>query len=210
MLILAALLVAAAEPPLSMDAPPVNRGEVPRAPPKTPLVPGAARKLSAIPGVTVTYYDAVGRNVRELHKWLEEHGPRDPQTHKVLPATSSWSIASGIKFTKTGGHCTLTGASVKFSATAQLPRLVPGQKLSPEVLSSWNSYVAALEDRQAAQLAFVHDRLGEVESAIMRSNCANSQKAAGAAIDRLGQEQAHAFQLDSKSQPKLLEPEKAN
>ena len=209
MLILAAL-VAATEPPLSMDAPPVNREEVPRAPSKTPSIPATARKLSAIPGVTLTWYDAVGRNVPELHKWLEEHGPRDPQTHKVLPATSSWSIASGIKFTKTGGQCALTGATVKFTATATMPRLAPGQKLSPEVLSSWNSYVAALEDRQAAQLAFVHDRVGEVQSAIMRSNCANWQKAASAAIDRLGQEQVAAFRPDPKSQPKLLEPEKAN
>ena len=121
MLILAAL-VAAAEPPLSMGAPPVNRDEVPRAPSKMPPVPAQASKLSAIPGVIVSYYDAVGKNVRELHDWLDKHGPRDPQSHKVLPATSSWSIASSIKFTRTGGQCTITGATVKFTATAQLPK----------------------------------------------------------------------------------------
>lgn len=207
MLIIAAL-VAMAEPVLSMAAPPVNRDEVPRVTEKPALATPGARKLSVIPGVTVSYYDAVGRNVRELHDWLDKHGPRDPQTHKVMPATSSWSIGSAIKFTKTGGQCTLTGATVKFTATAQLPRLAPGQKLAPEVLVNWNSYVAALEDRQAAQLAFVHDRLGEVESAIVHSSCTGWQKAASAAIDRLGQEQARAFQVDPKTLPKLLEPEK--
>ncbi|NUR45807.1 MAG: DUF922 domain-containing protein [Sphingomonas sp.] len=209
MLILTAL-IAMAEPSLSMDPPPINRDEVPRVPYKAPAVPAVTRKLSTIPGVTVSYYDAVGKNVRELHDWLDRHGPRDPQTHRVLPATSNWSISSGIKFSKTGGQCTITGATVKFTATARLPRLAPGQKLSPEVLATWNSYVAALEDRQAAQLAFVYDRVGEVQSAIMRSNCANWQKAAGAAIDRLGQGQAAAFRPDPKTQPKLLEPEKAN
>lgn len=207
MLILAALLAVAA-PPLSMDSPPVNRDEVPRAPlSASPILP-TSRKLSAIPGVTVSYYDVVGRNVRELHDWLETHGPRDPQTHRVNPATSSWAIGSAVKFTKTGGQCTLTGATAKFSATAQLPRLAPGQKLPPQVLAAWNAYAAALEDRQSTRLSFVHDRTGEVESAIMRSNCSNWQKAASAAIDRLAQEQAEAFRPDPQTQPKLLEPDR--
>ena len=207
MLILAVLL-AAAEPPLSMDAPPVNRTEIPQAPYKVSLVPATARKLSAIPGVTVDYYDVVGRSVSELHDWLDKHGPRDAHTHKVMPATSSWSIGSAVKFTKTGGRCTLTGATLKFTATVRLPRLATGQKLPPAVRTSWDSYVAALENRHAARLSFVRDRMGEVETAIMRSNCANWQKAASAAIDRLGEEQARAFEADQKTQPKLIEPDK--
>jgi len=207
MLILAAL-VAAGEPPLSMDGPPVNRDEIPEAPYKIPQTPATGRKLSAIPGVTVKYYDVIGRNVGELHDWLDKHGPRDSQSHKVTPATSNWSIGSAVRFTKTGGRCTLTGATLKFTATAQLPRLAPGQKLPPAVLASWNAYVAAIEDRHAARLSFVHDRMGEVESAIMRSSCADWQKAPSEAIDRLSDQQARAFQADPKRQPKLLEPEK--
>lgn len=207
MLILAALL-AAAEPPLPMEVPPVNRDESPQTPYKAPSAAVNARKLSAIPGVTVSYYDAVGRSVRDLHDWLDKHGPRDSQSHKVMPATSSWSIGSAVKYTKTGGRCTLTGVTLKFTATAQLPRLAPGQKLPPAVLASWNAYVAAIEDRHAARLSFINDRMGEVEKAIMRSNCADWQKAATAAIDRLSDQQARAFQTDPKTQPKLLEPDK--
>jgi hypothetical protein len=76
------------------------------------------------------------------------------------------------------------------------------------VLASWNAYVAAIEDRHAARLSFINDRMGEVEKAIMRSNCADWQKAATAAIDRLSDQQARAFQTDPKTQPKLLEPDK--
>jgi predicted secreted Zn-dependent protease len=169
--------------------------------PATPL-----RKLSEIPGVAVRYFDAVGKTVPELHDWLAKHGARDPQTHKATPATSSWSIGSAVKWSRTGKQCMLTGVTLKFTATAELPRLAAGVKLAAPVLSSWNAYVTALEDRQAAQLAFVHDRLGEVERAILRSNCASWQKAAAAAITRLGEEQGQAFKPDPTTQPRLLEP----
>ena len=195
-------------PPLSMDTPPPNRVEIPQSPNGPQPLPARPRKLSEIPGITVNYYDAVGNTIPLLHDWLAKHGPRDAQTHKVIPATSTWSIGSSVKFTKTGGQCVLTGASLKFTATAQLPRLAPGQKLPPPVLASWNAYAAALEDRQAAQLGFVRDRLGEVQGAIMRSSCGNWQKAATAAITRLGEEQAQAFKSDPKAQPRLLEPDK--
>ena len=196
-----------ATPPLSMDAPP-TRYEVPQAPARPQPLPAVPRKLSAIAGVTVTYYDVVGGNIHKLHEWLDKHSPRDAQTHKVTPAASSWSIGTAVKYMKTGGQCTLTGATVKFTASAVLPRLAPGQKLPPSALASWNAYAAALEDRQAARLGFVHDRMGEVQSAIMHSSCANWHKVASDAIDRLAREQAQAFTSDPKTQPKLLEPDK--
>jgi predicted secreted Zn-dependent protease len=192
-------------PPLSMDVPP-TRYEVPQATDRPQPLSAPSKKLSEIPGVTVSYYDLVGRTIPELHGWLEKHEPRDAQTHKVTPATSSWSIGSAVKFTRTGGRCTLTGATVKFTATAKLPRLAAGMKVPAPVLASWNAYAAALEDRQAAQLGFVRDRLREVEGAIMRSTCNSWQKAAAAALARLSEEQTQAFKPDPKTQPRLLEP----
>jgi predicted secreted Zn-dependent protease len=199
-----------AAPPLSMDVPPPNRFEIPQAPSERESLPGRLRKLSEVPGVTIIYYDAVGRTIPQLHDWLAKHGPRDGQTHKVTAATSSWSIGTAVKFTKTAGKCVLTSANVKFNATAQLPRLTPDKRRPASVVSTWSAYIAALEDRQAAQLAFVEQRLHEVETAIMSSDCGNWQKAAGAAISRLSDEQAQAFKPDPKSQPRLLEPDPAS
>ena len=196
-----------ATPPLFMHAPP-TRFEVPQAPGRPQLLPAPSRKLSQIPGVTVTYYDVVGTDIPKLHMSLEKSGPRDPRTHKVTPATSNWSIGSAVKYTKTGGQCTLTGVTLKFTGTAVLPRLGSGVNLAAPALASWNAYVAALEDRHAAQLAFVHDRLGEVQGEILHSDCDNWQKAASAAIERLSEEQAQAFRSDPKTQPKLLGPDK--
>ena len=172
-------------------------------------VPQPPRKLSAIAGVIVSYYDVVGADIPKLHDWLEKHGPRDDQTHRVTPARSSWSIGTAVKYTKSGSQCTLASATVKFTASAVLPRLAPGQKLASSALAYWNAYARAIEDRQAARLSFVRDRLTEVQSAIMRSNCANWERAASAAIDRLAQEQSQAFPPDPKTQPKLVDPESA-
>jgi len=86
-----------------------------------------------------------------------------------------------------------------------LPRLGAGVQLPAAALFSWNAYVAALEDRQARRLGLVNDRLGEVQRAIMQSNCDNWQKAADAAITRLGAEQDEAFRLDPAKLPQLRE-----
>src|SRR5438045_4071005 len=129
-------------PPMSMDVPP-TRYEVPQAPGRSQPLPAPLRKLSEIPWVTVTYYDLVGRTIPEIHDWLEKHEPRDAQTHKVTAATSSWSIGSAVKFTRTGGRCRLTSARLKFTATAKLPRLAAGMKVPGPVLASWNAYAAA-------------------------------------------------------------------
>jgi len=164
------------------------------------------KKLSEVAGVTVNFYDVGGAPIPQLHDRLQKHGPRDPKTREVSPATSSWSIGSAIKWSKTGAQCKLTGVTLRFTATADLPRLSTGVNLPEPVRASWNHYVAALEDRQAAKLAFVRDRIGEVERAIMRSNCGNWEKAAAAAIKRLGEDQAAAFKPDPKTQPKLSQP----
>jgi predicted secreted Zn-dependent protease len=165
------------------------------------------KRLSDVPGVAVTYYDVAGTTIPQLHDWLQKHGPKDAQTHKVTPATSAWSVGASAKWSKTGGQCTLTGATIQFTATVQLPRLAPGAQLPAAALSTWNAYVAALEGGQAERLAFVHDRLGEVERAILRSNCDNWQKAADAAITRLDQEQGQKFPTDPAKQPRLQDSE---
>jgi predicted secreted Zn-dependent protease len=180
-----------------------NAGYAPSPWSNAPAAP--LKRLSDIPGVTVSYYDVVGTTIPQLHDWLQKHGPRDSQTQKVTPTTSSWSIGSAVKFSKAGGRCRLTGTTIKFTGSVQLPRLGAGVQLPAAALFSWNAYVAALEDRQARRLGLVNDRLGEVQRAIMQSNCDNWQKAADAAITRLGAEQDEAFRLDPAKLPQLRE-----
>jgi hypothetical protein len=91
-------------PPLSMEAPPVNAHEVPVAPERPQPTAASPRTLLSIAGVSVMYYDAVGSDISKLHDWLEKHGSLDPQTHKVTPATSNWSIGAAVKYAKTGGQ----------------------------------------------------------------------------------------------------------
>jgi len=168
-----------------------------------PVVPLAS--FGDLPGVAVTYYDVTGRSIAEIHKSLTRTSPRDPTTRKPLPATSSWSIGASVKWSKTGSRCTITRVTLKFTATATLPRLVVQPETPAPVLAAWNRYVARLEARQAGQLKFAYDRRGEVERAILASSCEGWQAAADAALTRLEAQQRLARQADPGGEPKLVE-----
>jgi hypothetical protein len=52
------------------------------------------------------------------------------------------------------------------------------------------SHVAGLDSRAAANLWFVHDRIGQVEKAILASSCDGAQAAGAAAVDKLKLQEA--------------------
>ena len=56
-----------------------------------PLPPGSLAKLSDLPNVAVTYYDVPGRDLDKIHAALAKRAPRDPETRRILPATSAWT-----------------------------------------------------------------------------------------------------------------------
>lgn len=162
--------------------------------------------LAGLPNVEVTYYEVTGKDVPEIHRSLNRAAPRDPVTGNRLPATSSWSMSAGAKWTRTGERCELTEVNLRFAATANLPRLTADPETPPPVLAVWNNYVAQLEARQAAQLRFAYDRRDSVEQAIRRSGCSGWEAAASAAIARIRDQQLAAFKKEAGKQPKLLEP----
>ena len=162
--------------------------------------------LANLPNVEVTYYEVSGKEVPEIHRSLARAAPRDPETGNRLPATSSWSMSAGAKWTRTGERCELTAANLRFTARATLPRLVVSEETPPAVLAVWNDYVARLEARQAAQLRFAYDRRDSVEQAIRRGGCTGWEAAAATAIARIKEQQLLAFKNEIGKQPKLLEP----
>lgn len=163
-------------------------------------------RFSDVPGVEVAYYDVAGRTVPEIHKSVQKAAPRDPATQQALPATSRWTVAVAVKSSTTGNVCRITGATLKFRGQAMLPRLQVDKDTPAPVVAAWNLYVARLESRQAAQLRFAYDRLGEVERAILGSSCNKAEAAADAALGRLEEEQRLAFKKAAESQPRLEEP----
>lgn len=162
--------------------------------------------LASLPNVEITYYQVTGKDIPQIHRSLARAAPRDPGTGNRLPATSSWSMSAGAKWTRTGERCELTAANLRFAARATLPRLVVSEETPPAVLAVWNDYVARLEARQAAQLRFAYDRRDSVEQAIRRGGCYGWEAAAATAIARIKEQQLLAFKNEIGKQPKLLEP----
>ena len=188
-LILASFMAAAAQP----AAPPLAAS-------------ASAPRLADLPNVEITDYQVSGDNIRQIHRSLKAASPRDPATGKAVPATSSWNVAAGVKWTRTGGRCDIMSVDLRFSAKANMPRLTVSETTPAPVVAAWNDYVAQLDARQARQLRFAYDRRERVERAIREAGCLAWEAAAALAIDRIRREQLAAFQDDLLDQPKLLEP----
>ena len=161
--------------------------------------------FAELPDVAVTYYDVVGRDIPAIHKAIAKAAPKDPETQKTLPATSSWTVGIAVKSETTGKRCRITGATLTFHGQATMPRLLPDKDRPAPVTTAFTAYAAKLEQRQAAQLAFAYARLSDVEQAIRGSRCDKSEAAADAALAKLQAAQRAAFRPDDKSQPKLEE-----
>jgi predicted secreted Zn-dependent protease len=206
MLVALALAVLQGPPTYPRGSPSETSRKPQVAPVASPTAVAPLTTFRDLPNVVVTYYDVTGRTVPQIHTSLTGAAPRDPESRKPIPATSSWSIGAAVRWSKTGVRCTITGVTLKFTATASLPRLVVQEKTPAPVLAAWNGYVAQLEARQAAQLKFAYDRRDEVERAILASSCESWQAAADAALTRLEEQQHLARDADPSAQPKLEQP----
>ncbi|HWH21982.1 MAG TPA: DUF922 domain-containing protein [Allosphingosinicella sp.] len=108
----------------------------------------------------------------------------------VNPAKSSWSAGAGFRKETLEGKCKISSAKVTFQGEALMPRLVNPAAVPAEVLVKWQAFVTELEARQAANLKFAYDRIGEVEKAIKASTCEGAPAAANAALETLKKQQA--------------------
>jgi predicted secreted Zn-dependent protease len=186
----------------------VSTVPVMRAPQTVVVAPTAAlARFSDLPNVSITYYDVTGHDVPEIHKSIATHAPRDPKSNQPIPATSSWSVKAAMKSLAAGKRCTITRATLEFSGTATLPRLIVDKDTPPKLVAVWDRYVAELESRQAAQLRFAYDRLGEVEHAVAGTRCDKANAAADGALARIKAQQLAAQDRDKKAMPRLEEPE---
>jgi hypothetical protein len=88
-----------------------------------------------------------------------------------------------------------------------MPHLIPQKEQTAPVVKAWHAYVTKLEARQAEQLHFAYDRIGDVKEAILHSDCDRWQSVAGAAIDRVDRQQHLARQQNRGREPKLEEVE---
>lgn len=138
--------------------------------------------LAQIPGVVVRHYDVTGATIKELQASIAAQRPMNPATKLPIPSSASWSIATSIQKSTTGNDCRIASASPTFKAEVVMPRLADVSAVSGRVRTQWQTFVATLEQQQAAHLLRPYQRLSEVERAVLASSCEGADEAAAAAI----------------------------
>ncbi len=162
------------------------------APASAPVAPAAtARTLASIPGVTVTYYDVAGKNGKAIRESLAAQRPKGADGQPIA-GSSKYNVGAGINKRTVGDKCTVTEANLKFTGTAELPRLTTESAVDAPTLAAWRTYVTGLEAAAAAELAVIYDRLPEVQKAIVGSSCEAAGSLMSAALAKLKVEQAAA------------------
>ncbi|MBA3578186.1 MAG: DUF922 domain-containing protein [Sphingomonas sp.] len=167
---------------------------------RPPSVPAGSRSLEALPNATVVHYNVTGANLTAVNASVAANSPKDPSTKAPSPSSSEWGIAVRFEQKAIDGKCAVAAAQANFSASVVLPRLSNREGLKPDERKVWDQYVANLKSAAAAELWFVHDRVGRIEEAILASSCTSAGKAASAAAERLQQELAR-FASQNRRQP---------
>ena len=140
----------------------------------------AGRPLQDLPGLTIDYYDVAGTDVQTINDSILAQ-----QDDEISTSSNSWDAGTHLDTRDVDGRCSITDARVKFSARVRLPRLTTEKKALKEVREAWRAYVKGLENRQAADLWFVYDRLPSVETAVRRSDCKHALAAASAEVAKI-------------------------
>lgn len=173
-------------------------GQAAATPVPAPVQLPAGRTLQQLPGATVSYYDVTGKNEKALTKSIQTQRPKDA-AGQPLVAGNGWELGAKISKRTENGKCTIVAADITFKAKVELPRLANPQALKSDVRSAWADYFQTVEAMTAADMWFIHDRLPEIQKALVGLDCAASRTALDAAIAKLKAEES-AFLARAKAE----------
>jgi len=148
--------------------------------------PAAAQEtepaFAGIPNVTIDYYDVSGSTVPEIRASMAARGLRDSADGSAIDAQSHVEMRWRWEGDGKGG-CDLANASVEFSATVILPRLIDVETVPAPVLLRWRSFATALSEHEAGHIRYGFNRVADVKAAIAASDCTGANDAARAVIE---------------------------
>lgn len=139
--------------------------------------------FAGVPGVKIATYPVSGRDLAAIRASLDAEGPYDRNDGMHVEAITHWHFA--WQWPGTADECDLSAATVRFSATVTLPRLVGAATAPPDVQASWRRYRAALEAHEANHVRYAHAHRGEVLAAIRGATCTTAEAAGQAVLQRL-------------------------
>jgi predicted secreted Zn-dependent protease len=146
--------------------------------------PAPVRTLKDIPGVTVSYYDVAGKNLKALNQSLKKQRPIG-SNGEPNAVGSTWKIGASVQKQTEGEKCSVVGAKVTLEAKVELPRLANPAAVEAKSLTAWNDFAGGLEKMAAMDLGFLTDHMPDIEKAMIGQSCNAVSGAMNAAIDRL-------------------------
>lgn len=111
--------------------------------------------------LNVTYYDIQGSEPSELANAMRSE--MSSRTGHQFYGLTRWHIAAEYQMVARGGRCRLQEVVVRVDTEIILPRWRPPVSASPEIVSDWRNFVAALERHERT-----HHRLIDEAAEIIR------------------------------------------
>ena len=151
--------------------------------------------FAGVPGVHIVTYPVRGGDMAAIRASLDAAGPYDRNDGEHVEAITHWRFV--WRWPGTVSECYLSAATVRFTATVTLPRLVGLATLPPDVQASWRRYRTALEAHEANHVRYAYAHRGDVLAAIRGATCATAE-AAGQAVLRDLVEHDLAYDRDTR------------
>ncbi len=128
--------------------------------------PAAAR---VIINENTKYYTVSGKNGAEIYKQISAKGPRirNKKGHYVATANISYKITNtkGYAWNK---QCLIDSIDVVINVTYTIPKWVPGKGASPQLKSSWKSFIDSVWRHEKRHVAIAKDSAYELWRALKR------------------------------------------
>lgn len=133
--------------------------------------------FEGIPNVEISYYDVSGISAQAIRKSMIEKRLTDPNDGKPVDAVAHWRFE--WRWPRTlDGNCELAKASIKFSGTVTMPRLMNEERLDRQLRGRWQRYITGLRNHEAGHLRYPWENADRLLNAIKSSDCANASAAA--------------------------------
>lgn len=164
--------------PTARSVPDTDPDTVPDPPDEPPVALDPKLTVEA----TRANYAITGKSAGELRRQLDTLGPKDQSGR--FDAYTHWNVRWTYSYDRTAAACAVTDVKVTVTVKITMPEWSPPPDASPELVSSWNRYIKALERHENGHrdngVAAGRDVLSTLRSFGSRGTCTKSGEDANA------------------------------
>jgi predicted secreted Zn-dependent protease len=130
----------------------------------------------SIPHATIHYYPITGSTAEAIRAQMNAKGPLDDAGDRV-DALTEWYVSwnwPGYGWRM----CFLGKVTVNYSVQVTLPYWDPPPEAAPELISSWEHFIAALANHERGHVDHIVQNVHTVEEVIQEATCLSAEEAA--------------------------------